>query len=106
MLKKFFLNILSSFVGTWIALILFGIAAVLITIGVAASFGDTGKVASSVKKHSILVLELDGQITEALEAHSPDYLKLIQGEMEKPQTLNQIVEGIKAAKDHDNVEAM
>ncbi len=106
MLKKFFLNTLSSFVGTWIALILFGVAAVLITIGVAASFGDTGKIASGIKKHSILVVELDGEIAEALEAKSPDYVKLVQGDIDKPQTLNQVVEGIKAAKDNDNVDAM
>ena len=40
MLKRFLMNMLSSFVGAWIALVLFGVAAVLVGIGIAASFGS------------------------------------------------------------------
>lgn len=44
MLKKFFLNALSSFVGAWIAIALFGIVAVIACIGlVGALEGSSAK---------------------------------------------------------------
>ncbi|MCM1440395.1 MAG: signal peptide peptidase SppA [Roseburia sp.] len=106
MLKKFFLNCLSSFVGTWVALVLFGIAAVLMIVGVAARLGDSENITGSVKKHSVLVIDLDGQISESLEPSGPDYVKLVQGDIEKPKALNQIVEGIKVARENENIEAI
>ncbi len=106
MLKKFLLNSLSSFVGTWIALVLFGVAAVMITIGIAARVGTENSVSNSVKSHSILTLDLNGTIVESAEATNPDYLELMQGNLTKPATLNQIVEGIKSASNNDNIDAM
>ena len=63
MLKKFLLNTLSSFVGTWLAFLLFTICAVIIGVSIAVGLGgDTEQV--SLKKHSILTLELSGTIEE------------------------------------------
>lgn len=106
MLKKFILNSLSSFVGTWLALVLFGFATVMIVIGVAVRMGSENGETESVKAHSILTLNLSGTITESAEATSPDYVELMQGKLEKPLTLNQIVEGIKSASENKNIDAM
>lgn len=106
MLKKFLLNSLSSFVGTWIALVLFGVAAVMIAIGVAVRVGSENGVSNSVKPNSVLVIDLNGTITESTEASNPDYLELIQGNLTKPSTLNQLVEGIKSAGNNKNIDAL
>ena len=106
MLKKFLLNSLSSFVGTWIALVLFGVAAVMIAVGVAVRVGSENGVSNSVKPNSVLVIDLNGTVTESTEASNPDYLELIQGNLTKPSTLNQLVEGIKSAGNNKNINAL
>lgn len=105
MLKKFFLNTLSSFVGAWIALILFGIVGAIVAVGLVAkvqgSEGSTG-----VKKHSILTLELNGAIIESETPTSIDYVTLMSGNVDKPQTLNVIVECLKEAANNKDIDAL
>lgn len=108
MLKKFFLNTLSSFVGTWIALVLFGIVAVIVTIsivaGISSKNGNSG--ASGVTKNSVLVIDLNGSIIESEVPTSLDYTSLINGNLEKPQTLNVIVEALKEGAQNKNIKAL
>ena len=105
MLKKFFLNTLSSFVGAWIALILFGVVGVIVAVGLVVGMHGTEEVAS-VKKHSILTLELSGSIVESETPTSFNYTSLMSGGIEKPQTLNVIVEGLKEGADNKNIDAL
>lgn len=105
MLKKFFLNTLSSFVGTWVALVLFGIVSVIVTIGILARFQDS-EPTGDVKKHSVLTLELQGQIIESEVPTSLDYTSIVAGNIEKPQTLNVIVEGLKQAATNKDIDAV
>lgn len=105
MLKKFFLNTLSSFVGAWIALILFGVVGVIVAVGLVVGMHGTEEVAS-VKKHSILTLELSGSIVESETPSSINYTALMSGGIEKPQTLNVIVEGLKEGADNKNIDAL
>lgn len=105
MLKKFFLNTLSSFVGAWIALVLFGVVGVIVAVGLVAGMHGTDEVAS-VKKHSILTLELSGSIVESETPSSINYTALMSGGIEKPQTLNVIVEGLKEGADNKNIDAL
>ncbi len=105
MLKKFFLNTLSSFVGAWIALVLFGVVGVIVAVGLVAGMQGTDEVAS-VKKHSILTLELSGSIVESETPSSINYTALMSGGIEKPQTLNVIVEGLKEGADNKNIDAL
>ena len=69
MLKKFFLNLLSSFVGAWIALVLFCVVAVVVAIGVAVRLGasDEGGRSTKVDSDSVLLLDLSGTIIETPE---------------------------------------
>ncbi len=105
MLKKFFLNTLSSFVGAWIALVLFGVVGVIVAVGLVVGMHGTDEVAS-VKKHSILTLELSGSIVESETPSSINYTALMSGGIEKPQTLNVIVEGLKEGADNKNIDAL
>ncbi len=105
MLKKFFLNTLSSFVGAWIALILFGIVGVIVAVGLVANIQGTES-SVGVKKHSILTLELNGTIVESETPTSIDYITLMSGNVDKPQTLNVIVESLKEAANNKDIDAL
>ena len=105
MLKKFFLNTLSSFVGAWIAIILFGIVGVVVAVGLVARVQGSDAT-QSVKKHSILTLDLNGTIVESETPTSLDYASLVSGSIEKPQTLNVIVEGLKEGAANSDIDAL
>lgn len=104
MLKKFLLNSLSSFVGAWLALAIFGFAAVVTVIALVGSFST--KVAEQVKSHSVLKISLSGVIEESEKPQSFDYSALINTKMERPQTLNQLTQAIHEAKVNKNIEAI
>lgn len=105
MLKRFFLNLLSSFVGTWIAIMLFGVVVVLVCIGLAARFGSVSST-SKIERHSILTLELSGVIEEREEAIIPDYSMLLNGGMDRPQTLDVISKALREAAVNKNIDAL
>lgn len=107
MLKKFFLNLLSSFVGAWIAMVLFCVVAVMVVIGVAARFAVSDEAASTkVAKGSVVVLDLSGVIVETPEPSQIDFLSLAQGNKDDTQALNVIISGIREAKESKNIKAM
>lgn len=105
MLKKFLLNALSSFVGAWVAFSLFGIAALIVIISITVNVSGTTEV-EKVKKHSVAVLDLNGSIIEMKEAGRPDYMSLLQGDFDQPQSLAEIVNGLKEASENKNIEAL
>lgn len=107
MLKKFFLNLLSSFVGAWIAMVLFCVVAVIVVVGVVARFSeDSGNTTMSISPDSVLVLDLSGSIVETQEPRQFDFMALAQGDDESSQPLNMIVDGIREAGKTDDVKAM
>ncbi|MDE6532662.1 MAG: signal peptide peptidase SppA [Muribaculaceae bacterium] len=106
MLKKFFMNALSSFVGAWIALALFGVVAVIVCVGILAKFGVSDTKSATVSKGSVLSISLEGVIEERETPVDINYLSLMQGEIERPQTLTQLVASIEAAKENRNISAI
>lgn len=106
MLKKFFMNTLSSFVGAWIALALFGLVAVLVFLGIMAKFGVSESGAGSVSKGSVLSISLEGVIAERETPVDVNYLTLMQGEISRPQTLSSLVAAIGEAKENKNISAI
>ncbi|MDE7160611.1 MAG: signal peptide peptidase SppA [Muribaculaceae bacterium] len=107
MLKKFFMNLLSSFVGAWIALVLFGVVAVIVCVGVAARMGDSSET-PSVKKHSVMVLDLKGVIEEAEAGSDMDFSDIVMsgGKIDRPLVLSELVSGIREGKNDKSVEAL
>lgn len=107
-MKKFFLNLLASFVGSWIALILFSVVGVIMIVGIIAGIGgdDKGK-PTKVNSDSVLVLDLKGQIMETQEALDFDFMSIVNGDMgNEPKYLNVIVDGIREAKNSKDIKAM
>lgn len=108
MLKKFFLNLLSSFVGAWIALVLFCVVAVFVCIGLAVRLGaDSESSPSKVGKDAVLVLDLTGEIVETDEPSQLDVMSMMTGSgMDKPKALNTLINGLREGKDNKNVKAL
>lgn len=107
MIKKFFLNLLSSFVGAWIAMVLFCVVAVIVVIGVVARFSeDSGTGAAKVSSDSVLTLDLSGSIVETQEPSQFDFMAFANGDDEKSQALNQIVDGIRQGAKSEEIKAM
>lgn len=106
MLKKFFMNTLSSFVGTWIALALFGIVCVLVFFGILAQLGVKESEGEGVSKGSVLSISLEGSIEEYDTPVDINYTTLIRGEITRPQTLSSLVAAIGEAKDNKNISAI
>lgn len=105
MLKKFLLNSLSSFVGAWIALALFGVAAVVSIIALVASF-DSGDSPAKLTSNSILRIQLAGEIQETESPQGLDYVELLQGSVSAPQTLSSLVQAIREAADNKKVKGI
>lgn len=108
MLKKFFLNLLSSFVGAWIALVLFCVAALIVVVGVAVRLGgDESSGKTKISSDSVLLLDLSGTIIETPEAGQIDFMSLAMGEgVESPTALNVLVDGIREGKESEKVKAL
>ncbi len=106
MLKKFFLNFLSSFVGAWVALVLFVLVAVVVGIGIVAKLGVAAASSPSVASHSVLTLDLSGTIAEVEEPSGFDYMNLLQGRVERPQTLNRMVMALREAKVNKSIDGL
>lgn len=106
MLKKFFLNTLSSFVGAWIAI------AICILGGIIFFFAFVGKMAVSsastekLSSHSVLVIDLEGTIEEVEQARQFDVNMLLRGDVEKPKTLHSLVTAVREAAENKNVDAI
>ncbi|MDE6028610.1 MAG: signal peptide peptidase SppA, partial [Muribaculaceae bacterium] len=105
MLKRFLLNTLSSFVGTWIAVMLFGLVAVLVIIGLGVRLGGSSA-SSGLSRHSILTLDLKGVIEEKETAITPDFTMLVNRNIERPQTLDVITKALREAAVNKNIDAL
>lgn len=103
MLKKFFMNALSSFVGAWIALVLFGVVVVLVCIGIFAKLGVSSSSTDSISKKSVMTIELNGVIEERESPMDLDYISLLRRDVSRPQTLSSLVTAIDEAKNNKNI---
>ncbi|MCM1290899.1 MAG: signal peptide peptidase SppA [Prevotella sp.] len=106
MLKKFFLNTLSSFVGTWLAIALCGIAAVIMTLALIGKLASSDQNAEQIKKKSVMVLNLEGEIQETEVLRDFDFNILLSGKIERNQTLSSLVRAIGEAKENSDIEAI
>lgn len=104
-LKKFFLNALSSFVGAWVAIVLLGVVLLFVGIGLVARLG-VGESTPSVSRHSVMKISLSGPIAEAERAVDFDLASMAQGNTERPQTLRELVAVLGEAKENRNIDAL
>lgn len=106
MLKRFFLNALSSFVGAWIALVLVAVSAFFLIVGVAGSFASSSGNEEELKSRSILRIDLSSSIVEREMPTEPDIMSIVQGDLDMPQTLEEITLAIREAAKNDDVVAI
>ncbi len=105
MLKKFFMNTLSSFVGAWIAIALFGAVAFFVVIGLMARFGASSS-APSISSHSVLKIVLDEAIEETSTRPDINIQDLMRGEIHRPMALSTLVKGLEEAAANKNIDAL
>lgn len=103
MLKKFFLNVLSSFMGAWLAIVMSGLCLVLVIFGIAA-IAMGGRV--TIEKDSVLKIDLRGELVERFDASTLGVMEIIQGAGDNVQSVETIVAALREAKDNKNVKAV
>ncbi|MCH5222478.1 MAG: signal peptide peptidase SppA [Muribaculaceae bacterium] len=106
MLKRFFLNALSSFLGAWIALAIFGVVFVMVIISLVGKFGSANIPNINVSKGSVMTLDLEGEIIENDIPAEFDYTEIIQGEIVKKKSLSSIIKAIETAAENRNIDAI
>ena len=106
MLKKFFLNALSSFLGAWVAFVILGAVCVMVVVGLVARLGVSQVNQSQVTKNSVLTIDLKGEIEETSVPTGFDYTSIVSGEISKKQSLAQLTAAIEAAAENKNIKAI
>lgn len=107
MLKRFFRDVLTSFVGAWIAIVLGGAVITILVLSLIGKLAiSSGGQMPEVKKGSVLVLDLNGVIEETETAQSLDMGALLSGQIEKPQTLLTLVTALDDAATNRRIEAL
>lgn len=104
MLKNFLKNALSSFVGAWFAIFLFLLGMGMLLLGIIGSMAT--KEMTRMSGHSVMRIVLSGSIIEAETEPQIDMMMLMTGQLDKPQTLQTLLNAIEIAKQNPNVEAL
>lgn len=103
MLKKFFFNVLSSFMGAWLAIVMSGLCIALVVLGILGIlFGKHVK----IEDGTVLKIELKGGLIERDDPSQLDFYSLIAGRGVQYQTLENLTAAIKEAKDNDKIKAI
>ncbi len=103
MLKKFFMQVLSSFMGAWIAIMLSGLAAAIVVVGlVGISFSRQ----IEVPDNSVLKISLSGSLIEREDAASLNLQTLLASTTTNYQTVETLVNAITEAKNNSKVKAI
>ncbi len=104
MMKKFLLIVCGSFVGVWLALTIFVISTILFSFAVIGMSSSLGK--QSVAKHSILHINLSGEIEERASSDDMDMMSMLQGQQVEKIGLNTLVSAIESAQSDENIDGI
>lgn len=102
MLKKFFLVVCGSFVGSFLALIFFTLTAVLMSFVIFSSMSNT--MGGKCEKNSILYIRLDGELNERSTEMS-QMMAMVKGD-DEGQDLSTLIKSLKLAKNNDNIDGV
>lgn len=106
-MKKFFSNILSSMIGTWIALAIVAIIMIGAIAVAVSSLGGSDNQSASLEKKSILKIDLKGSIEERETSFDIDFIALMQGKgLEEPQSLVALTKALHEAKTNEKISAL
>ena len=103
MLKKFFFQVLTSFMGAWLAIVLAGVVAVVLVVALVGSMLSGN--AEGVRKNSVLKITLEGVLEEREAGHNINIQlgDLLNGGREKVQTVETLVAAIEEAKSNSDI---
>lgn len=102
-MKKFFLNLLSSFMGAWLAIVTSGICLFLVCIGIMGVFMSQG---TSMSDRSVLKIDLKGELIERESGMEFDLMSLLQSGQMEYQTVETLVNAIREARNNDKIKAI
>lgn len=103
-MKKFFLNLLTSFMGAWLAIVLAGIVAVVIIIAMIS--GAMAGNLEQVSEGCILKVDLDGPIRERAGGSQMDLMSVVNGNFSNVQSVENLVNAIHTAAEDSRVSAI
>ncbi len=98
-MKQFFKYVFASFVGIF----LFSIATVVFGIITIAGMIASSQSTAPIEDNSVLVLNLSGQLSERAEN---SFMEQLQGEISSNIGLDNLLEGIRKAKENDNIKGI
>ena len=106
MIKKFFSNVVGSFVGAWLALVVFSFASVVISFSIIGSFaGDVSVGTTSVQDGSVLHLNLSGGFSE--RSSGDETLDALLGKEEGlKSSLATVIKALKVAKENNKIKGV
>lgn len=104
MLKRFFLVVCGSFVGTFLALLFFTLTAVIMSFII---FGSMASAKGNVKieKNSIMYVKLDGTLNER-DGGANASLMMLMPNNQGGQSLSTLIKGLKIAKEDKNIKGL
>ena len=103
MMKKFILIVCGSFVGSFLAFLIFTLCALAISFSLLFSMSSSMK--PSIKDKSVLYLKLDGNVAEYEGANQMGIMDLIQGR-EKTPSLNTMIKALHVAETEDKIKGV
>lgn len=102
-MKKFILIVCGSFVGSFLAFLIFTLCALAISFSLLFSMSSSMK--PSIKDKSVLYLKLDGNVAEYEGANQMGIMDLIQGR-EKTPSLNTMIKALHVAETEDKIKGV
>lgn len=107
MIKKFFSNVLGSFVGAWLALVVFSFMAVMMGFALIGSMaGDGSSSDNVVQEKSVLHLNLMGGFDERVNSKEAIKSALLGNGDETATSLETILKALRIAKDNENIKGV
>ena len=107
MIKKFFSNVLGSFVGAWLALVVFSFMAVMMGFALIGSMaGDGSSSDNVVQEKSVLHLNLMGGFDERVNSKEAIKSALLGNGEETATSLETILKALRIAKDNENIKGV
>lgn len=102
-MKQFFMSFLGAVAGIWVSILLLSVLSIVALVAMALSSGtETGNI--NIKSHSILHVDLSGEITD--RATPIDFMKEIYGASEGSIALNDLISSIKSAANDKDIEGL
>lgn len=103
MLKRFFLIVCGSFVGTFLALLCMIITTVLMSFVIFGSMSSS--MSKKIEKNSIMYMRLEGSLDER-ETMNPAAFMTLMPSQEKNQSLSTLIKGLKLAKHNNDIKGL